>query len=182
MATSYKNHPLELPLDDAGDNFEAHPLLITDRVTFAERFRRQAKVIYPLPSNWGIEGYPAKLSLSDASSINRVVWHRHLEPVDLSSYAALGAGGVPHGNWKWRIYCEPKGLAGALYEITNPASGSGAGASIMAEGLFTAEGVLTGLPTPFSAPNPSSAFTAGLQYGITTDGGTTIVWCNPIWN
>lgn len=179
MPTSYKNYPLALPLDDGGDDFEFYPLLVSNRILFAERFRRQGKVIYPAGSLWGLAERPATLTLNDALSINKVVWYRDSEPVNLSGYVNLGSA-VPHGYWKWRIYCEPKGLTGALYEIDNPAGGGGA--SIMAEDFFTAEGVLTNLPTPFSAPNPSFAFTAGLQYGITTDGGSTVSWTNPIWN
>jgi hypothetical protein len=179
MATSYIRYPLELPLADGGDDFTAYPLLIANRVLFAERFRRQGKVVYGL-SRWGKSGYPVGLSLNNALSITTTYWHRDAEPKDLSAYATLSSGFVPHGYWKWRIYCEPKGLVGAVSEIDNPAGGGGA--SIMAEDFFTANGVLTNLPTTFSAPNPNWNFIGGLQYGRTTDGGSTIDWSNPVWN
>lgn len=176
---TYRNYPLELPHDDGEDNFEYYPLVVDDRLDFAERFRRQGRVVYVLPSWFGTHEGPATLSLNQVNSINRTFWWRDAEPINLSYYQTMGA---PHGYWKWRIYCEPKGLAGALYEIDNPASSSGAGASIMAEGLCTKGGVLTDLPIPFSAPSAAWQYTGGLQLGYTTDGGTTIIWCNPVWN
>lgn len=179
MSTSYKKYPLVLPLDDGEDDFTAYPPLISNRVDFAERFRRQGEVVCD-QSLWGKAGYPMGLSLEDVLSINRKMWYRDSEPIDLSGYAQLSALWVPHGWWKWRIYVEPKGVVGALYEIDNPAGGGGA--SIMAEDFFTAEGAATNLPSPFSAPMAHYNRVGGLQFGYTTDGGTTIVWTNPIWN
>lgn len=182
--TEYERFPLVLPENDGGDSFALYPLRASLYLEFAERFRRRGRAIaWPIYGArlWGRLEYPARLRVGDASAYNAALWYRDAEPLDLSAYAQLSSSRLPHPYWKWRIGVEPKGIAGALYEIDNPSS-PGAGASIMAEGLFTKEGELVGLPSPFEAPQKYFNYRGNLQVGYTTDNGSTIVWPDFVWN
>lgn len=175
---NYVNRPLTIPLPDGVQSYKFYPLVVSLRLEFAERLRRQGKGMYIPSQRWGIAGVPARLRLDNAVAYNAKKWYRNAEPIDLTSW--LQWTSTPHDFWKWRICVEPAGLTGSLYDITNPSGGGGA--SVMAEDLFHMDGRLLNLPNPFSAPSPNIAFVGNLQFGITTDGGATVSWLDPFWN
>lgn len=187
--TTYDNQALVLPFSD-GTAPRGAPLLLSKSLDWAERFRKLGErlcsneAVFPVlcdSDRWGLGGAPASLKTRTQDSVNWVVWYRDAEPLDLTTELTLPSSWIPHPFWKWRILVEPYGVTGRLYEVENPAS-PGSGASCMAEDFLTKEGVLTNLPNPFSAPLQHFNRVGNLQLAVTRDGGSTIIWTNPVWN
>jgi len=193
----YQNRPLILPHNDGDDDYAEAPLLVSKRLDFAERFRRQGIRLcfsqfqigcsgsLPKSEEWGVAWSPAILQTQVAQAKNWRFWYGTSDSRDMSDSKSLPASWIPHPYWRWRIVAEPEGVSASLGEVgpCTDIGGSYDSGSTIYQGTLTKEGVLTGMPDFAVMPISNPVFTRNLQLSVVRDGDLgTEEWLCPVWN